>query len=226
MSKYLNALIFLFAVTLLAGCGGSRVVSYNAGIDSVERPSDAEERYGEYNVSERDTTDGTKYVYEDDLVRAGWVYSGGSLIAILENKTEHSIQARLEQGAFITPGGGSQRILTGDMSYANRNEEVRPITIPSGASSSAVLIPAGNLGFNEYSGVTIDAMFEPTSLSSTGSATPNDVEANLGETFSILLPLEIQGTVNEYTFNFEVNGAKIEGSRNEGPQTFGEYPTN
>lgn len=226
MRHSLRTLLIGILGIVLAACGGPRMVSYNAGIESVERPTDAEERYGEYTVSERDTTEGTKYIYEDDLVRAGWVYAGGTMLLTLENKTEHSIQARLEQGAFVTPSGGSQRILTGDMSYASRNDEVRPITVPSGASSSAMLIPEESLDFDDYSGVTVDGLFEPTSLSRTGSSTANDVETNLGETFSILLPLEIQGTVNEYTFNFEVTGAKIEGSRNEAAQTFGEYPSN
>ena len=225
MDHSLHTLLIGILGIALAGCGGSSVL-YNTGIESVERPTDAEERYGEYTVSERDTTEGTKFVYEDDLVRAGWVYAGGSMLLILRNKTEHSIQARLEQGAFVMPGGSSQRILTGDMSYANRNDEVRPITVPSRASSSAILIPEDKIGFNEYSGVTIDGIFEPTSLEPGTQAKPSDVEANLGETFSILLPLEIQGTVNEYTFNFEVLGAKIEGGPNTDTQTFGQYPSN
>jgi len=217
-----------FALAVLAfavlGCAGPNQITYNTGIESVERPTDTKERYGEYTVTRQDTTDGSKYIYEDDLIRAGWLYSGGSMLLTLKNKSEHSIQARLEQGAFVMPDGGSERILLGDMSYANRNQEVQPITVPSGASTSTVLIPEGNVGFNEYSGVTVDDIFSPTRLVRTDPDTPEDVENNIGKTFSVLLPLEIQGTVNEYTFTFEVIGAKIgEGAAVE-PQVFGDYP--
>lgn len=209
---------------LMVGCASPRSVLYDSEISSVERPTDTEERYGEYEVTTRDTTEGTEYIYEDQLIRAAWLQSGPSLMVTMENKTEHSLQVRLEQGAFITPSGSSERILTGDMSYADRNQEVRPITIPSGASASTTLFPEGNVGFNSTVGLTFESFFEPTQVHATQSVEPSDVEEHIGDTFSILVPIEIQGTVNEYTFNFEVTGARVEGNRNNDPQVFGNYP--
>jgi hypothetical protein len=146
------------------------------------------------------------------------------MLLTLENKSEHSIQIRPEQGALVMPGGSSERIILGDMSYANRNQEVQPITVPRGASTTTTLIPEGSVGFNEYSGVTISNMFEPERLVSGGPDSPKDVENNIGSTFSVLLPLEIQGTVNEYTFTFEVTGAKISEGRATKAQVLGNYP--
>jgi hypothetical protein len=224
MRKLLLPFITVLALAVF-GCAGPNQITYNTGLDSVERPSDTKERYGEYTVTSQDTTDGSKYIYEDELIRASWLYSAGSMLVTLQNKSDHSIQARLEQGAFVMPDGSSERILLGDMSYADRNQEVQPITIPSGASTSSVFIPEGNVGFSEYSGVTVDDFFSPTRLVRTDPDSPEDVEDNIGETFSLLLPLEIQGTINEYTFTFEVIGAKIgEGAAVE-PQVFGEYPS-
>lgn len=223
MRRFLK-LSLLSIVVILVGCAGPNQITYNTGIESVERPSDTKERYGEYTVTRQDTTDGSKYIYQDDLIRASWLYSGGSMLLTLKNKSDHSIQARLEQGAFVMPDGGSERIILGDMSYANRNQEIQPITVPAGASTSAILIPEGNVGFSEYSGVTVDNFFQPTRLVRTDPDSPKDVENNIGKTFSVLLPLEIQGTVNEYTFNFEVIGAKIGEGAAVKSQTFGEYP--
>jgi len=223
MRRFLHIPVIAFAI-ILVGCAGPNYVTYSTGIESVERPTDAEERYGEYTVTEQDTTEGTKYIYQDDLVRAGWVYSSGSMLLTLENKSEHSIQIRLEQGAFVMPGGDSERIILGDMSYADRNQEVRPITVPSGASTSSVLIPEGSVDFNEY-GATVNNMFEPERLTPSGSGSPEDVESNVGRTFSVLLPIDIQGTVNEYTFTFEVTGAKIGEGMATKPQVFGDYPS-
>jgi len=53
----------------------------------------------------------------------------------------------------------------------------------------------------------------------------DDVRKNIGKSFSLLLPIQIQDTVNEYTFKFKVAGAKIEGGRESDSQTVGEYPS-
>jgi hypothetical protein len=119
---------FLVFALLAAGCTSSgRLVTYNTTINSVERPADAKDRYGEYTVSQKDTG----YVYKDDLIRAIFVSGGSQVVTTVKNKTEHSIQIRLEQGAFVLPSGASDRILLGDMSYMNRNQKVQPITVPS-----------------------------------------------------------------------------------------------
>jgi hypothetical protein len=214
--------LFLFAtvIALAAGCQTGRLVSYNSTIDSVERPEDTAERYGEYTVSMQDTS----YVYEDELVRAAFATSGSSVFMSVENKTDYSIQVLVEQGAFVMPSGSSERILLGDMSYANRNQEVQPITVPSGASSSATLIPQSNVSSGQY-GLNFTPIFGPSVLRANGDATKQDVEENIGKTFSLLLPMKIQDAVNEYTFNFEVTGARIEGGRQSEATTIGTYPS-
>lgn len=215
----LGLLILAF---LLTGCLTSQGVSYNVGLDQIERPSDVEERYGEYTVTEQDTTDGTKYIYEDELLSAGWLYAGNMVFMSVENKTDHSIRILLNEGAFVMPSGSSQRILTGSMSYAERNEEVQPLIIPRGASSSTYLVPADNMDFNSTTGLSIGSIIAPGALRAEDS--PSTVEQNIGKTFSVLLPVQIQDTVNEYTFTFKVYGAQIAGSQNEEPQSFGDYP--
>jgi len=210
---------------LLTGCAmTSATVNYDVGLDQVERPTDAAERYGEYTVTEQDTTEGTKYVYNDELLTAGWLYGGDSMFLSLQNKTDYSIRILLNEGAFVLPSGSSQRILTGDMSYAERNEEVQPIIVPSGASSSAFLIPSDNINFNQYSGVTVESILPPGRI--TEQAQTSSVEQNIGKTFSVLLPIEIQDTVNEYTFTFKVNGARVEGNSTIQSRTFGDYANN
>lgn len=221
LMRYGPLLISLLAAVILSGCAaGTQSVSYNAGIKSVERPADAQDRYGEYTITENDTTEGTQYIYEDDLVKAVWLFANSSMVMDIENKTDFSIQVRLNEGAFVLPDGGSSRIMTGDMSYAERNQDVQPIVVPSGASTSAILIPADNISFSEYSGVNISGIVQPTGR----TAKQTEVQKNMGKNFSVLLPIEIQDTINEYTFTFEVNGAKIPSMQGK-DQVIGDYPT-
>lgn len=223
MSKLQLFLLFCAAL-VFAGCAGGQVVTYNSTIDSVERPDDAEDRYGEYTITESDTAG---YVYEDELIQATFVSSGGSrVLGTLENKTDYSIQVRVEQGAFILPGGSSDRIMLGDMSFANRNQEVQPITIPSGATSTTIFIPQSKVDMDQY-GLALSPIISPGEVGGTGRNNPTsaDVRENMGTTYSLLLPIQIQDTVNEYTFTFKVTGAKIEGTRETPPETVGEYPS-
>lgn len=222
MKRHLNYFLLLVALVIFAGCATGRTVTYNATINSVERPEDAKDRYGEYTVTETDTS----YIYEDELIRAGFVTGGGSVFTTIENKTDHSIQIRLEQGAFVRPSGNSDRILLGEMSYMNRNQEVQPITVPSGASSTATLIPQSSVSMGQY-GPSVSAMFTPTSVGGVGrnKTTVDGVRENIGKTFSLLLPIQIQDTVNEYTFNFEVTGAKVAAGRESSSTIVGDYPT-
>ena len=113
-------------LTVAIGCSGGRAVTYNSTIDEVERPGDAAERYGEYTVSETDSS----YVYEDELAQAGFLTSGGSVLMNVENKTGYSAQIRLEQGAFVM-----SRFTIGS-SWDARRPLRRPSTVT--ARSSAV----------------------------------------------------------------------------------------
>ena len=49
------------------------------------------------------------------------------------------------------------------------------------------------------------------------------VRANLGKRFSVTLPIETRRGVDNYTFVFEVTGAKIPGGDGDA-QVVGEYP--
>jgi len=226
MSRSFVTPLILVVLTagLLAGCATSNMSGalYNVGLDEVERPADAKERYGEYDVVERDTTEGTKYIYEDDLVEASFYMGGGSILTNIRNKTDYSIKVRIADGAFVSSSGQSDRLVTGNMSYANRNESPQPLIVPQNASSSTTLIPVSNISLSQYSGVNVDPIIRPSVLKTADDTTA--VRENIGRTFRLLLPIEIQGTTNEYTFSFTVRGARITDLEGTNELTFGEDP--
>lgn len=209
--------IFVICLVLFACASSGNVtsdttfldVTYDAALTQVERPESVEERYGDYEVVERDTTEGQKYVYNDDLITAGFLLQQKSILVVAENKAEHSIQIRLGEGAFVGLDGSSQRLLTGEMSYMERNDAPPPVVVPSGASSSMSIIPASNVARE-----SVDPILSPGSVirDSTVSverdtaynAMTELARENIDKTFSLLIPIEIQGTVNEYTFTFKV----------------------
>lgn len=217
-SQYIFALLTL--ALLFTGCMAPQsVVTYDVGLDQVERPADAEDRYGDYTVTQQEEEDETAaYVYEDEMLRATWLYTG-SLVFQVENKTDHSLRILLEEGAFVMPSGSSDRILTGNMSYAERNDAPSHIIVPRQASAEAVLIPSSNISFSQYTGVGVSGIISPGSIEDEREIT--GVQDAIGKRFSILLPVQIQETVNDYTFTFHVRGARIEGGADIEERSFG-----
>jgi len=180
-----------------------------------------QKRWGDYEVTEQDTTKGTKYVYEDSLVAAGILVSNKAFLANIENKSEHTIQVQLPDAIYVSPDGSTKRLVTGEMSYNERNDAPPALRIPRNASSSTMLIPADRLEMGEY-GLNVEQLFPPNQV-----AGQDDVEAvkeNVGKTFRLVLPIDVEGTMNEYTFHFEVLGARISGSARTDEQTVGEVP--
>jgi len=46
---------------------------YNVGLQEVERPENAEERYGESKIINFEEEGKTKYSYEDELIKIVWL---------------------------------------------------------------------------------------------------------------------------------------------------------
>jgi len=223
---------WLFAasiVALLTGCSAFQSVTYNTELQSVERSERAAAQYGDYTLAREETGDGPRHIYEDGLLRMAWLFDNTTLRLNVENKTAYSLRVRLDKGAFRLPSGRRDRVLRGDMSYQERDAPAPPLLVPSatpmidqGASgASAHLLPRSKIDFTACSGErdgsgSLDAIIEPTA----GTADSAAVHANVGERFSVTLPVETRRGIDNYTFTFEVVGAKMPGG-----DVVGTYPT-
>jgi hypothetical protein len=227
-----KCLFVLFVVTLLAGCGAFQSVTYNTELQSVERSERAAEQYGEYTLAREETGDGPRHIYEDRLLRIGWFFDNTTMRLEVENKTTYSLRVWLDKGAFTLPSGRRDRLVRGDMSYQERNDAVPPLIVPSAdpiieesASGASVhLLPRSKVDFTAYDGEgkgygSVEEILEPTA----GDADSSAVRANVGKRFSVTLPLGTRRRVDNYTFVFEVIGAKIPGGDGE-PTVVGTYP--
>lgn len=220
------------AFVLFTGCSAFQSVSYNTELQSVERSDRAAERYGDYTLDREETEDGPRHLYEDGLVRMAWAFENTSLRLDVENKTAYSFRVWLDKGEFRLPNGRRDRLLRGDMGYPERDATVPPLLVPSAdpiidgsaPGASVHLLPRSKIDFTEYGGGrdghgSIKEIIEPTA----GTADSAAVHENIGDRFSVTLPVETRRGVDNYTFVFEVVGAKIPGG-DGGPQVVGEYP--
>lgn len=219
-------------VVLLAGCGAFQSVSYNTELQSVERSERAADQYGEYTLAREETEDGPRHIYEDGLLRVGWLFDNTTMRLEVENKTAYSLRVWLDKGNFTLPEGRRDGLVRGDMSYQERNDAVPPLIVPSAdpmiessfRDASVHLLPRSKIDLTEYSSQregagSIEEIIEPTA----GNADSSAVRANIGKRFSVTLPIETRRGVDNYTFVFEVTGAKIPGGDGDS-RIIGEYP--
>lgn len=199
-----SAFIIIAVLLLSVGCRTTYDVSYDMSLDEVERPADANERFGDKQVSETDTS----YVFEDEFIRAVVAPTGSFTLMVIENKTNNTIRIDWNQGAFVGPNGSSQTLVHGEMRRIDIGRDVSPTVIAGGSSVEKLVTGADEIDDNERM---------PTTLVYEGGANqeiPNSLEEEatslIGKNFEILMPFIIEDTINEYIFRVGINDVNVE----------------
>ena len=224
----LPTIAFLFAGCLPTLPATATIASqYRSALVQIDRPKETKERYGSV-VAIKPESD-NKYAYEDGLFLGIFYVIDSRIHFILKNKTEHSIKIVWDEAAFIDIDGQSDRVVHTGVKYADRNASQPPSVIPGQRSLTDFVVPAKSIYYREgYYGTYYSSpggweelgIVLPTSdkvaADRYGVADSLAVEAfiskvkdNIGKRFGFLLPLEIEGVVNEYTFWFEVQDASV-----------------
>lgn len=113
----------------------------------------------------------------------------------LENKTKDTIRVIWDDSTFVNVDGTSSKLVTGNMRYIDLNDPVPASRIPGNAKNSSTVIPRNNIYWSD--GVQRD----PIILVRSSEA----AEKYDGKTISILIPIEKEGEVKEYRFDFEIS---------------------
>ena len=193
--------------------------SYNSALVQIDRPEATKERYGAVVTIRPES--GNKYVYEDGLFR-GIFYATSSRINFeITNKTDHSLKIIWNEAAFIDVNGQSDRVAHSGVKYADVSGPQPPSVVPRQTSLSDFALPSDRIyyrsgpsyeggGWKEL-GLVLPTSDKVVAADSVGVRTFRaKVESNKGRRFGLLLPIEIEGVVNEYTFWFKVQDASIE----------------
>jgi len=222
-----RASFWVLAPLLAVGCAaglGQRAVGavYRSALVQIDRPEATRERYGAV-VTIRPEPD-NKYVYEDGLFSGVFFVTSSRINFTITNKTDHSIKIVWDEAAFIETDGTSNRVAHQGVKYADRNASQPATVVPRGTSITDFVLPTSRVYYREgyygkyYSSPggwrELDLVQPALCLVSPGDSTAvrgfrSQAEANIGKRFGLLLPLEIQGVVNEYTFWFQVQGASV-----------------
>lgn len=187
-----RTLSILFAVLPMAACSVAVAPRYDAplALRAVQRPQDVAQRWGEYTLTPADSSG---YTYEDGLVSLAVVPDDNSFSVLIRNKTEHTIRLLWAEGSYVGPDGIASGIVPGETSLLTLNNAPAAQTIPTRASVAVLAIPRSNVNTSTAPNAQRLLPFFPAQMT---CARAKDA------TLRLILPLEIQGTTNEYTLEF------------------------
>lgn len=196
--------IFLFAAAaaLLAGCSGYRA-SYDIGLVKAVRPAAAESKYGQQDISRVKENGPDQSFFEDGLVKIVWTPTADEVAFELTNKTSQPLVIRWEDAKFIDSDGTEKRLVHSGVDYAKKNDPQEATVVEGGATLRDAVCPADNIYYSDLRWQR-KPLFPTFAMSRKVENFEEEVQAYIGKSFRILLPLEIDGTVQVYSFSFEV----------------------
>jgi hypothetical protein len=174
---------------------------YRFGLVEVVQPTDTGERYSPRQDTVQDGM--SRYVFEDPLVHMIWVVTNQQMRFELVNKGDHTLHIIWDEAAYVGPGGLASRVMRQGVRFADRNASQPPTVVPRGSRVQEVVIPTDLVLYDHD--WQIGSQVKPVNLA---EGTAEEAAANLGKQVSVLLPLEVQGVVNEYQFIFEIDFVK------------------
>ncbi|SFN09845.1 hypothetical protein SAMN05421738_106192 [Algoriella xinjiangensis] len=205
MKKYSGKVMFLavvIAFLTLNSCGTLYTTINDVKLKEVEKPQNSKERYGESKIISFDEDGNSKYSFEDDLIKIIWLYTSKSFNFKLENKSDSSIKILWDEASYIDENSSSNRIIHSGVKYIDASKPQPPTIIIKKANLEDIIIPAKNVYFSSSS-------WEVSNLFKKYLYNEEEKESFLKEniddkTVKILLPLEVEGVLNEYIFSFNV----------------------
>lgn len=200
----------------MSGCAGlfgyTHTATYSLSLDEVSRPAVTKDRWGD--VENIQLSDSSKYEYADDLVDVLIGATTDGIAFHMQNKTEHTIKVVWDEAAFIDTDGSAGRVMHYGVRFMDRNNSQPPSILPGHGTITDEAFPTDRVYYGtEWANLPL--IRPSTVVSQSPGASPDvvkfqrDADNNVGKRIGLLLPLEVEGVVNEYTFWFKVDSVQF-----------------
>lgn len=197
---------------LASACAGTLYKpAYDMRLESVERPANATQRYGPVVVS----VVGDSSVFEDGMIRLAAVVGFSQVGLLIQNKSEHAVRVKWSEAAFVGFDGQASPIMHDGTRYIECKEEKAASVIPRGASLTDFVVPCSHVFYREAAFAVAPGWVSRPILVDTLAAAADTAKVGqfarekVGRRLQLLVPIEIQGTTNEYVLNFIMRDAKM-----------------
>ena len=195
----------LFLAVILASCRTYYQDIYKVRLREVEQPENVKEQYSKSKITILAEENETKNSYEDDFIKIIWIPALTEFSFTLENKSDNSIKIIWDEAVYIDEDNSSRKVMHSGVKYVD-GEKAQPLTVIAKKTKINDLVtPVDNIYYVSPSKI-FSGGWGNLSLFSVQSA---------GKTVKILLPIQIQETINEYIFSFKINHTRINTADNK-----------
>lgn len=216
----LSAFTLLAALMLLQGCAAPILskkmeATYSTSLTRVDRTQKTEKQFGQ-NIILNNTNGG--YSYSDDLIQANFNLSSSRVNFLLQNKTSNSVKILWDKAVFVDVSQESSGIAHKGTEFDTPHNQA-PSIIPPQGNLSDFALPTSNILRSDEEELELDLVRPSSRTLPVVSSNNQDAiqafklatKAHQGKEFGLLLPLEAEGTVHEYTFWFKIDDVTVEG---------------
>lgn len=165
---------------------------YSFSLLSVDRPPRASEKFGPAKIEKIADSVTSRYLFSDSCVDVVFSINTNQIEVVCTNKTDRAVKIDWEKAAYINPFNVRKRVIHDGIRYERKADPQTPSIIRKGETLSDRLLPSDNVNVYLYGsgGFSVYPIFS---------------SREYGHTARVLLPLEIDGVVNEYCFQFKIN---------------------
>ncbi|MBI4245095.1 MAG: hypothetical protein HY606_13475 [Planctomycetes bacterium] len=204
----LTTIIAALSFPLLCSCATTTTQTlpalYTISLSEVIRPNNVKERYGEYTASQISEQNTLKYDYEDKMIKVLWTFESTMIKFLITNKTEYSIKVIWDEAAYVDIKGTTHRIMHSGIKYTDRQNPQPPSVVASRGTLDELILPTDYVYFSGYGVFAGWSQYPLLPL----NPTIQEVNQYKGQTIKVLLPLQIEGHTNEYTFIFKIDDVR------------------
>lgn len=217
MKKHIYIAISLSLLFLINCAGSSMLLKYGVDLKTVERPKDPKVPYGEISTKMVEKTENGKtkilHEFEDEMISGFFYFTNESVAFQLKNKTNYTMKILWDNCAFIGSDGETKRVVHEGIKLIDRNSPQPPSVIIRNGKITDSLTPSDHIYYvsGQYGGWRYLNLFHNYSYTTTDMNVELEKAKKgfLDKQFSILLSFEIEGTTNDYIFNFNVNDIQL-----------------
>lgn len=143
--------------------------------------------------------------FEDANISIKFFISGKAVNFNLFNKTNKPIKV-IWDNTSIVKFGEAKKTMHAGVKYIDRSEHQPPTIIPANSYIEDLLIPIDNIWYSSFNGWQKYGLFIDDDLGKEEFS--NAALATKGAKLGVLLPIEIEGKIIDYEFEFMVTNVK------------------
>jgi hypothetical protein len=142
-------------------------------------------------------------LYEDQAIWIRFSFSEKQIVIILQNKLQSPIKVDWNNISYVDFTGVAHGIMHTGVRYMERDRPQVPTIIPPAAMIEDVIIPSDHITYTSgrSGGWTLRPLFPGL----------KDTDLYVGKSFSVFMPLELDGAVKNYLFSFRIEREVMQG---------------